>query len=290
MTLVQRKNQELKLKKCIQSYLELILILLKLNYKIKYMLPTEDINDPFERRDKILENFKHFPFLTENYEIVILDLKKDRITEKYLEEMYEYYRKISFKYDRPVHVIIIGLSDDKETCLEFKDGSVIFTPLIIHTKQISKQQELDIITDKTNEAVKLTRTEAALLATLPIFKTDLSEADVTQKASLYLRHDKELMPEDMLNTMREAMYLNVHTYINDKNEQEYLNNHMGIGEPLEGTFAKIKKEPENEGMYEGQKEGKKQAYEELLEKFTLSELSERINMKPKEILDILNSS
>ena len=76
MTLVQRKNQELKLKKCIQSYLELILILLKLNYKIKYMLPTEDINDPFERRDKILENFKHFPFLTENYEIVILDLKK----------------------------------------------------------------------------------------------------------------------------------------------------------------------------------------------------------------------
>ena len=170
--------------------------------------------------------------------------------------MYEYYRKISFKYDRPVHVIIIGLSDDKETCLEFKDGSVIFTPLIIHTKQISKQQDLDIITDKTNEAVKLTRTEAALLATLPIFKTDLSEADVTQNASVDLIYDKDLKPEDMLNTMREAMYLNIHTYINDKNEQEYLNNHMRIGEPLEGAFDKIKKEPENEGMYEGQKEGK----------------------------------
>ena len=86
-----------------------------------------------------------------------------------------------------------------------------------------------------------------MLVTLPIFKIDDSEADITRDVCRYLKYHADLIPKDMLAGICGAMYLNIVEYINDKKEQDYLMELIDVEGALNGVFEEI----ENQGIDKG---------------------------------------
>ena len=83
------------MKMVFQCYLALIMQIIKLEYKVKEVMPTEDITSKFDKGIEILDLFKDFQFSTLTGEIVILEFKKNKITQEDLKQCYEYYHQIS---------------------------------------------------------------------------------------------------------------------------------------------------------------------------------------------------
>ena len=281
------KNRDMLMKLMCQMYLSLLQIILDLPYEVDKVLPSEHVSFYLGDGIKIMDKFKDFVFMAKNGVIVILEFKKNKITQKDLKQCCQYFRQLFCQYTSPIQVIILGLNDE-EPCREYKMNSIIFKPIIILTKKISKQEHLNNIRFKIKNNIKLSKIDAALLVTLPIFKIDDSEAEITREVCRYLKYHADLIPKDMLAGMRGAMYLNIVEYINDKKEQDYLMELIDVEGALNGVFAEIRNEVYDEVISEERKKAKKDVYEDFLRNHTIEEVSEFTGKKPSEILEIIN--
>ena len=104
---------------------------------------------------------------------------------------------------------------------------------IFKLKSINKRKDLKIITNKFKNNIKLNYYDCALLATLPLFDTGVSEAEIVKQTCKYIRDKKTLIPEEKLEEIGIITYLNILEYI-DENEQE---------------LEKLKEENYNECIY-----------------------------------------
>lgn len=111
-----------------------------------------------------------------------------------------------------MEAIVISLSD-KGKITEYRESQLTHNPKIIKTKKINKEKDLKIIRDKLDNNKKLTLQECALLVTLPLFDIPDSEEDITEEVCYYMENKKDCIPDDLLDEMVIAMYLNILEYI-----------------------------------------------------------------------------
>ena len=99
------------------------------------------------------------------------------------------------------------------------------------------------------------------------------------------------IPENLYDKMVLAMFLNIEEYV-DEQKKEKLLEMINMAEAYQGVIAEIRNEARNDGLNEGRNqgrdEGKKSIIIRLLKKYSVEEVSELLEMKSSEILNILN--
>lgn len=161
---------------------------------------------------------------------------------------------------------------------EYTEFDVTYHPQIIRTKKISKQKPLSIIRDKLQHNRKLSDEECSLLITLPLFKVKESEADLTEEICRYISEKKHCIPQHLYDEMVLAMYLNIEEYVDDEKEEKLLEM-INMAESYQGVISEIK----NECRLDAERE----FIIELLQTFTLEEISKYLHREKSEIEKIL---
>ena len=80
-----------------------------------------------------------------------------------------------------------------------------------------------------------------------------------------------------------AMFLNIEEYV-DEQKKEKLLEMINMAEAYQGVISEIR----NEARNEGRNEEKKSIISRLLKKYSVEEVSELLEMKSSEILNIIN--
>ena len=119
---------------------------------------------------------------------------------------------------------------------------------IFKLKSINKRKDLKIITNKFKNNIKLNYYDCALLATLPLFDTGVSEAEIVKQTCKYIRDKKTLIPKKKLEEIGIITYLNILEYI-DENEQEKYMEIIEMPKKFKGFLEKLKEENYNECIY-----------------------------------------
>jgi len=148
-------------------------------------------------------------------------------------------------------------------------------PTIIKTKKINKQKDLKIIRNKLDNNKQLTIQECALLITLPLFNIDETEEEITEEVCNYMKTKKNCIPEEKLDEMIIAMYLNIIEYIPSKKRQEELMEMIKMAEKTVRLIESI----ENKGYDKGRMKLIKNA----IKNHTIEEISEFLNIPTTEV-------
>ena len=95
------------------------------------------------------------------------------------------------------------------------------------------------------------------------------------------------IPENLYDEMVLAMFLNIEEYV-DEEKKEKLLEMINMAEAYQGVISEIRNDGINEGRNQGRDEGKKSIISRLLKKYSVEEVSEILEMKSSEILNIIN--
>ena len=152
-------------------------------------------------------------------------------------------------------------------------------PTIIKTKKINKQKDLKIIRNKLDNNKQLTIPECALLITLPLFNIDETEEEITEEVCNYMKTKKNCIPEEKLDEMIIAMYLNIIEYIPSKKRQEELMEMIKMAEKTVRLIESIK----NKGYDKGYDKGRMKLIKNAKKNHTIEEISEFLNIPTTEV-------
>lgn len=153
-----------------------------------------------------------------------------------------------------------------------------FSPKIIKTKEIDKRKDLKVIRNKLENNIELTAYECSMLISFPIFELDENESEIVEEMCKYIKHKSQCIPDDEVNGIIIAMYLNIIEYI-EPEKQERLMEMIDVESKTEGIIAEIR----NQGINQGEKN----ILLELLKSFSIREVSEIVNKDIDEIWKIL---
>ena len=212
--------------------------------------------------------------------------------------MYNYHWNTSCKEktDNIIAIIIVISKEGKIS--EFKKLNFTYQPKIIKTKKINKQEDLKVIRNKFENNLRLTSEECSLLIAFPLFDLKESESEIVHEMCKNIKYNKECIQKEELDGVIIGMYLNIIEYIKPEKQDE-LKDMIDVNGKIEGEFAKWKKEQRteafNQGMTQGKAEGITQGINqgeeniilELLNKFTIEEVSKMINKDEREIQKII---
>ena len=266
-------------------YANHILRILGIDEEIVEISPTELITLENIEKPKIFNNFLDFAAVTKSQKIILFEFKKNELRTKDLEQSYNYFKQIWCKNNARVEFIIITISD-KGNIDEYTEKPLTFHPEIIKTKTINKQQELSNLRDKFKHNSKLTADDCSLMIALPLLQIEESESEITEEMCKNIKNKKDIIPEDELNTITLAMYLNIKEYIPEE-KQEKLMEMIGLTEKIEGIISQIRNEGKEEWENEGKKEGEKNIITKLLKKYSLDEVSQILEIEKTTLQDIL---
>jgi hypothetical protein len=249
--------------------------------EIVEIMPSEQITFKKIGKRKIFDSFLDFHAVTKSGKILVFEFKKNPLTKKDLKQAFKYYDTLHCKEKADVKLIIILLSKGGRI-KEYTESDVTYHPQIIRTKKISKQKPLSIIRDKLQHNRKLTDEESSLLITLPLFNVKESEADLTEEICGYISEKKHCIPRHLYDEMVLAMYLNIEEYVDDEKEKKLLEM-INMGESYQGVISEIR----NEGRKDGRLDAERDFIKELLQTFTLEEISKFLHREKSEIEKIL---
>lgn len=294
MAVETTKNRDIFVKFCFMYFLVHILKVLGIDEEIEEIMPTEKITFKKIGKRKIFENFLDFQVLTKSKKILIFEVKKNPLTKKDLKQAYEYYDRVHCRQKSDVKLIIIALSN-KGKISEYTKLDITYHPQIIKTKNINKQKDLSIIRNKLNSNQKLTATESSLLIALPLFEINESEAEITEEICTYIKNKKHCIPNEIIDEITLAMYLNIIEYVEIK-KQEKLLEMINMAETYQGVIAQIKNEGKEEwtnqgitkGITKGINKGERNIILRLLKNHTFEEVAKLLEIGTEELSNILN--
>ena len=273
MSIEETKNRDIFLKFCFMYFLNHILVVLGINEEIVDLLPTEEITIKKRRKQKIFNNFLDFKALTKSGKILIFEFKKHSLRKRDMKQVFDYYINEFTNMDKVVELILIVLTD-RGRIKEYSEAQLTFTPIVIKTKKINKRKDLKTIKKKFINDKKLTDDESSLLIALPLFDIDESESEIVEEICKCIKHRKGSIPEDKLDEVTIAMYLNILEYI-DEDMQDELLEMIDMAEKIEGIMEQIRKE------------GKRDMIIHMLNFHSLKEIPGILHMKESEVLNIL---
>ncbi len=276
-----RNNRDLMFKICFMYFANFVLKILEIDEEIVEISPTELIGIKNIKKPKIFNNFLDFAAITNSGKIILFEFKKNTLRTNDLKQSYKYFKHVYCKNQTHVDFIIITISD-KGKIKEFIDKPLSFKPEIIKTKTINKQKDLSILRNKFKHNYKINSYDCTLMITLPLFKTDESEAEITEEMCIYIKKKSDCIPEEDLDNVILAMYLNILEYI-DESKQEELMEMIGLTEKINGVISELK----NAARAEGEKNGRKDIINRLLEKFTSDDVSEMLEIEKTALLNML---
>ena len=246
MAIEETKNRDLYMKLSFLYLINQILIILGLNEKIIDIDIVTELTNTIYGKPKIFENMPDLKAITESGKIIIFEFKKDTLRKEDLKQTYNYFKRISCKYNEEIKLIILTIA--KSGRINTHETEMItFHPLIFKLKSINKRKDLKIITNKFKNNIKLNYYDCALLATLPLFDTGVSEAEIVKQTCKYIRDKKTLIPEEKLEEIGIITYLNILEYI-DENEQEKYMEMIEMPKKFKGFLEKLKEENYNQGI------------------------------------------
>ena len=281
MSVENVKNRDLFIKICFMYFLNHILKVLGIDEEIKDIKPIEYITMDKNKDFKILDSLLDFVAVTKSGKIIIFEFKKDRLRKKDLQQVYNYYKRVSCKEKMDTIAIIIVISKMGKIT-EYNELDITYHPRIIKTKKINKRKDLKVIRNKFGNNIKLTSEECSLLIALPIFDLDESESKIVDEMCSLIENNRDCIPDDELDGVIIGMYLNIIEYI-DPDKQDELLERIKVAEKSEGVIAQFKRECKQEGM----EQGKRQIISRLLSKNSLSNVAVLLDMRESDILDIL---
>ena len=311
MTIEKMENRDVFMKICVLFFLNHVLTILGIVEEIVDILPTEEIDFKRFGKNKVYKSILDFKALTKSDRILIFEFKKNALRKKDLKQSYRYYQSVLCKNDKEVRLIIIVLSKGGKIAT-YDNKMITFHPEICKVKHLNKQEDLKIIRNKFINNIKLTITECALLVTLPLFDLVESEEEIVKEVCKFIKYNKNCIPEEMLDKVIFAHYLNIVEYI-DEDEQEIYMEMIDMGKKVKGAIAKFKEELKEQLRDEVEQEVKEEVKEELRDEVeqevelkvkensfkeifnrwldnggTIEEISAKINMPPKDINRILH--
>ncbi|WP_295603197.1 Yae1 family protein [uncultured Methanobrevibacter sp.] len=298
MSIETTKNRDIFVKFCFMYFLVHILKVLGIDEEIEEIMPTEKITFKKTGKQKIFENFLDFQALTKSGKILIFEVKKNPLTKKDLKQAYEYYDRVHCRQKSEVKLIIIALSK-KGKITEYTKMDITYHPQIIKTKNINKQKDLSTIRNKLHHNEKLTTTESSLLIALPLFEIKESESEITEEICTYIKNKKHCIPQEIIDEITLAMYLNIIEYV-EIDKQEGLLEMINMAQTYQGVIAQIKNEGfedgknkgfedgKNEGFKDGKNKGERNIILRLLKNHTFEEVAKLLEIKETELSNILN--
>lgn len=272
-----RISRDLLFKICFMYFANYILKILGIDEEIIEIKPTESITLKNIEKPKIFNEFLDFVAITKSGKILIFEFKKNSLRTNDLKQAFSYYKSFYCKNEGPVKTIIITISD-KGKITEYDNDDLTYHPQIIKTKTIDKQEDLSIIRDKFKREVKLTPCECSLIITFPLFKIKESEAEITEEMCNNIKKKKDCIPEEELDKIIIAMYLNIIEYI-DEEKQNELMEMIGLAEKIEGIISQIRNEARTDG--------EKNIINRLLKNTSIDEIARLLGTNKMEVLNIL---
>lgn len=126
-----------------------------------------------------------FKILTKSGKIIIFEFKKNSLTNADLKQLFEYYKPHFCKDGENVSSIFIVISKGGKLT-EYAISDIKFTPKIIKTKLINKQEDLKTIRNKFKNNIQLTSIECSLLVSLPLFDLEETEENIVKEICSYI--------------------------------------------------------------------------------------------------------
>ena len=280
MLLEESKNRDVFVKFIFMNFLNYVLLTLGIDEEIVEIESTENIYFKLSEMPRIFNRFLDFKAITKSGKILLFEFKKNSLRTKDLKQVFDYYINEFTRTDRPLEAIIISLSS-KGRIMEYTESQLTHRPKINKTKKINKRKDLKAIRNKLDNNKKLTNQECVLLITLPLFDTCESEEDITEEVCYYLKNKEGCIPDEKLDEMIIAMYLNIVEYIPDKKRQKELMEMLKMAEKVVRLIESIKNEGSNEGIMKLIKNANKSHSVEEIAKFhnmTVSEVRKFLEM------------
>ena len=274
MLIEEVKNRDLFVKFSFMNFLNHVLLALDIDEKIVEIESTEQIYFKLNEMPRIFNRFLDFKAITKSGKILLFEFKKDPLRTSDLKQVFDYYVNEFTKTDNVLEAIIISLSP-KGRITEYSESQLTHKPTIIKTKKINKQKDLKIIRNKLDNNKQLTIQECALLITLPLFNIDETEEEITEEVCNYMKTKKNCIPEEKLDEMIIAIYLNIIEYIPSKKRQEELMEMIKMAEKTVRLLESI----ENKGYDKGRMKLIKNA----IKNHTIEEISEFLNIPTTEV-------
>ena len=211
--------------------------------------------------------------LTRSGKILLFEFKKYNVLTADLKQLYEYWSRLSCKYEQEIIPFLITIS--KKGSISFYKNKVLkFFPPIFRTKLHNQEKYLNMIRDKLNNNKHLTLKESAFLSIAPIFEVGCDEGELVEEICHYIKNKKEYINSKVYEGLIIGMYLNIIEYV-DEDKQENLMEMIDLMPTLTGEFGKIRQESKVECA--------KKIIVPLLKVYSMEELSGILDMSVSEI-------
>ena len=287
MTVETQRNRDLLIKICFMYFLRHILMALSIDEEIMDILPTEKIRFENIKEPKIFNHFPDFKVLTKSGKIIIFEFKKNRLSKKDLKQLYDYYKPEFCKDDKNTKSIFIVISKGGNVT-EYQVSNMRFCPEIIKTKEINKQKDLKVIRDKFESNKMLNAFECSLVVAFPIFELGESEDAIVEEMCEKIGEKPHCIPEEELDNVVMGMYLNIVEYIAAEKQDKLLEK-INMEATTEGVIAGLINQGIEKGEKQGFKQGEKNIIEELLNKYSVEEISDMLDRNTNDIYKLLDS-
>ena len=122
-------------------------------------------------------------------------------------------------------------------------------------------------------------------------KSRKSESEITEEICTYIKNKKHCIPQEIIDEITLAMYLNIIEYV-ESDKQEGLLEMINMAQTYQGVIAQIKNEGKDEwtnrGMKKGINKGERNIILRLLKNHTFEEVAKLLEIKETELSNILN--
>lgn len=270
MSVEETRSRDMFVKFSFMNFLNNMLIALDIDEEIVEIESIEQIYFKLREMPRIFNRFLDFKVITKSRKVLLFEFKKDPLRTNDLKQVFDYYVNEFTKIDNVLEAIIISLSD-RGRITQYTESQLTHKPEIIKTKKIDKRNDLKIIRDKLDSNKKLTIQECALLITLPLFDIYESEEEITEEVCDHMKNKKKCIPDDKLDEMVIAMYLNIIEYIPDKNRQEKLMEKVKMVEKRVRLIESIKQERDIDIV------------KNAIKKYSVEEIAEFLDMPVSEV-------
>ena len=99
-------------------------------------------------------------------------------------------------------------------------------------------------------------------------KSRKSESEITEEICTYIKNKKHCIPQEIIDEITLAMYLNIIEYV-ESDKQEGLLEMINMAQTYQGVIAQIK----NEGFEDGKNKGERSIILRLLKNHTFEEVA-----------------
>ena len=290
-------NRDLHFKVSFMYLVMFILEFFDIDEEIVEILPTEEITIKAGKKVSLFHDFNDMKLLTRSGKILLFEFKKYNVLTADLKQLYEYWSRLSCKYEQEIIPFLITIS--KKGSINFYKNKILkFFPPIFRTKLHNQEKYLNMIRDKLNNNKHLTLKESAFLSIAPIFEVGCDEGELVEEICHYIKNKKEYINSKVYEGLIIGMYLNIIEYV-DEDKQENLMEMIDLMPTLTGEFGKIRQDARDEGLTQGlnqgltqgltqgRVEGAKKIIVPLLEVHSIEELSGILDMSVSEIREIL---